>query len=267
MNLARLNIVNPTILSDVDLTSILSHENFTIQINDLLIASDVKVCSSSNIIKYIVKIPNIQNICKLIQLFPVIQNNTIIELRNEYASNCGFNYVPLCNCKITFDLTFCRNDILVNDQHVIVTENNKSISLNGTFLIIHSETILINNTRFFSSNKQPRLQPEQSQTISLNIITHSSKVTLPYLHQLQIQNLKKIKEFDENFGSQNIYWYILITILSTIVVVIILYLRCRQNQPVINTISTPGPNFDNEILFSKIMKNLQDRQQIRDEPV
>lgn len=88
VTLAQLNIVNPVILTDQGVLSIVKQEEIPITISELTSSSTVKIYVSNNVFKYLVKVPNIITICSLIVVYPVIHNNTILDLSNRYVAEC-----------------------------------------------------------------------------------------------------------------------------------------------------------------------------------
>ena len=163
---ARLNIVNPIILTDIELSKIIELES-PYNVNDLLLASEVKVYSSKNILKYLIKVPNVKEQCPLLKIYPVVHKNVILDLRNNHVSLCKFRNSPLKNCKRSLETTYCQKDesdeclkqimnnssatcqtttahqvepieqvdentIVINDQAVTINEDGHNVTVKGT---------------------------------------------------------------------------------------------------------------------------------------
>lgn len=116
IHLAKVNIINSFILSNVELETlklIFDKENIPFSsIDEILHFAKVKIATEGNSIIYIVSIPTTgQEICNNVLLKPIKNGNVIDKIKYEYILNCKKKIFGLINqCENYNSLTICTHD-------------------------------------------------------------------------------------------------------------------------------------------------------------
>lgn len=119
--------------------------------------------------------------------------------------------------------------VIINDQSAIILEQNETKTLpRGTFLITFPNELTINSTKFTNLRKIVFMSPESPIAHSINFSDHISLLSLPYLHELNIQNRDYISQLHFTVKG-TMYSFISVTALLTISAVIF-YLGKRQRK-------------------------------------
>jgi len=234
--MAKNNIINPLLLSNLELNHVTEEKNIKITIENLLSVSKLTVAQSLNMIYYIIKIPIVKNSCNFLKLYPVIHNNTVIKLSYHEAANCRNETIPICNCNVTTTGHICQTAvdsclfnllnknsadypsqsayhipkiqeisegvILLNDVPPTLVHDNGPLTVKGTVLLTFSNQIQINETTY-QVIKKNIFNPEPPKLISINITEYKKELSLPLLNKLHIDNTNHIKTLNENLNQQN----------------------------------------------------------------
>lgn len=250
--LAKNNLINPLILDEIDIDKLIEIEDLQISISNLLLATKIKVLQNDNVIHYILKIPKISKFCILLNLYPVSHNDTIVKLPITNAAKCEGVTYPIADCVKTTTENICRpatssclSEILnnntascptesshhlpalqeiddgvmiLNDVYPTTLEEQNKITVKGTILLLFTESIKINNTIFKIKKNATRLEAHPPKTVALKYLEHENKISLPYLHKLNIENTNLIQTLNEDLETHSTLWW------STISVLIIVFI-------------------------------------------
>lgn len=260
--LARSNIINPLLLDDIEIKHIIDLDKMPISINNLFTVTKIKVFQSNDVIRYILKIPQVENFCELVTVYPVIQKNKIIRLDTNQAAKCENYTQPLTACNLTSTFNICRpsfskciSQILNHDKATCPTEtthhlppiqeikdgiiilNNvpetniteqHTITVKGTFLLLFNKQIQINNTLYKSNeiNRKIFTEAHPPKLLSIKQIDHQFKISLPYLHEININNTHHIDTiYQQLLNHRSITWTCLLA--SSIIIIALLLCTTR----------------------------------------
>lgn len=261
--LAKNNLINPLILDEIDLNNLIEHENLQISISNILLVSKIKVLQNNNVIHYILKVPQISKFCDFLNIFPVSHDNKIVQIPTSTAAKCKDTSFPVNECVKTTTESICKpltspcmTDLLNSDVASCPTENSHHLPLiqqvndgtiilnnvypttiiekdnivvRGTVLLIFSDIIQINKTVFKNLKNLSNLEVHPPKLLTLIPLQHTDKISLPYLHELNIQNTDLIKNINEDLESHTVLWWIAISLILTfsiMMLAIILKLLC-----------------------------------------
>jgi hypothetical protein len=233
VTLAKIEIVNPTILDSKDLENILNEHSTDITITDLMEVAYINVFLDDNFLHFIVKFPSPSLVCKKVTLFPVEHNGTIINFAGyNNVADCENHTLAIGNCSTTLTSTFCRElsfttcaqqlhagttahcttrpshleqvesvddgVIIINNEMATVTmSSGTEKTIHGTFLLTFEDEVKINGSLFRNSRATVRRQPGSATAALLNITGHHEVLSLPYLQRLNIQNLRYIGDIEK----------------------------------------------------------------------
>lgn len=254
--LAKSNLINPLILDEIDIDKLVEIEDLQVSISNLLLATKIKVLQNINVIHYILKIPKISKFCIFLNLYPVSHNDTIVKLPITNAAKCeGITY-PIDDCVQTTTENICRpvtssclfeifnnntascptesshhlpalqeiddGVIILNDVYPTILEEQQKITVKGTILLMFTDTIKINNTIFKIKKNATRLEAHPPKTVALKYLEHENKISLPYLHKLNIENTNLIQTLNEDIEKHSTLWWL--TTSAIIFIFILLFL-------------------------------------------
>lgn len=235
--LAKHNLVNPLILDEIDIKNLIENENLhSISINNLLLASKIKVLQNATSIHYILKVPKLIKLCIFLKLYPVSHNNTIVKLPVQQAAKCDDATYPIADCVTTTNEQICKpfsskcltellnnnsaacetqssyhlpsvqqiedGIIILNDVYETTIEDKHQISVKGTLLIMFPDTIKINQTTYTARKNTTIIEAHPPKTVSLKFLDHDHQISLPYLHKLSIENTNVIQSLSDDIQSQ-----------------------------------------------------------------
>ena len=262
--LAKNNLINPLILDQVDIEKIIENENsrIPISVNNLLLVSKVKILQNDELIHYILKIPKIKNYCNYLKIYPVSHKNSIVKLEFNEAAKCNDFVYPISDCVKTTSEQICRpvlspcltnllnNDtaecptessyhvetirevddgiiILNNVIETVITDAN-NVTINGTFLITFINSIKINNTVFSVKKNATVIEAHPAKTVLMKSISHENKISMPYLHKINLENTNEIANLTEEFQSNKTLWWIIsgAFVIFTGAIVSVFFIRC-----------------------------------------
>lgn len=231
VTLAKVNIVNPTILDQEDLNFLTNNEQYTnISISALMDVSSIKVILSEEFLYFIIRYPKPELFCKKISVFPVPHLGKIIQLSGtNTVADCGTHTYSVGNCQPTLSPTYCRllqntscaqqlvsgvmahcstqynhlspvmeiddGIIVISDSVVNVEEDNhEKRTLNGTYLITFNNSVTINGSLYVNRNNVIKRKPGTPTFPLINVTEHKTILSLPLLHEMNMENLRYIGE-------------------------------------------------------------------------
>lgn len=237
--LAKINVVNTIILDREDFNGT---EHFTnISISELMQVSDIKVYQNNELLLFIIKFPNPELLCKKISVFPVPHSGKVIDLGDtNVVAECQKSSYTIDKCKPTVTSVFCnvrknvtcaqqlisgqmahcqtklykpdpvmRVDegvIIINDAVVTVREPQQDEKLlTGTYLIIFDDYVNINNSQYVNKYKTPKRTPGTPTFPLINVTGHKNVLSLPFLHEMSLENLNHIGELKTRTKTWPIY--------------------------------------------------------------
>lgn len=262
--LAKENIINPVIFDNIEDTDIKKSGKVPISISNILKCSNISIFQNSSIIIQIVKYPVLTNLCKFLKIYPVIQNNSILKLDINQASKCDEWAIPVKDCTSMGSTNICRkaNDtclfqllnnntascltqsadhippvqriseesILLNDVLNTSVSETDTITVNGTVLITFSESVSINGTIYNKEHKQRKfVEPHPPKILDVLKNSHETKISLPYLHKINLKNYELISNLQENIVAHRTT-LIIIAISMPIILWLICYFRGKKRQ-------------------------------------
>lgn len=239
--LAKNNLINPLILDELDIDNLFENEDLPISISNLLLVTKIKVLQNENVIHYVLKIPKISNFCIFLNLYPVSHNNTVIKLPVTTAAKCDAISYPVSDCVKTTTENICKpiisscisevlnnnsascetesahhlpviqeiddGVIILNDVYSTTLDEQQQITVKGTILLMFSDFIKINNTIFKIKKNATRIEAHPPKTVSINFLEHENKLSLPYLHKLNIENTNLIRSMNEDIETTTTLWW------------------------------------------------------------
>lgn len=128
-----------------------------------------------------------------------------------------------------------RRLVILNDVYPTTIEDNKIITVKGTFLILFENTVKINNSIFINHKKLfTKLEAHPPKLVTLTSLQHENKISLPYLHKLNTENTNLIQNINEDLETHTVLWWLtlaLIVKLSVILLLVFLVKRaCKNNK-------------------------------------
>lgn len=232
ITLAKAEIVNPAILDHADLESMFDKQLTGTTIANLLDILKIKVLQSSNKIHFIIEYPRVKFICKKVTIFPVVHNRRILQLADNIVAECGGQVWPVFNCTKTTTTTFCKRAanqtcasglhsggtaycqtqpsyleavtivddgvIIINHPATVRCDDNLAVNVSRTQLVTFDNFAMVNDTSFRNRNNAQRRLPEVASVPQLNITGYDTILSLPFLHQLSVDNLRTINEVRDN---------------------------------------------------------------------
>lgn len=252
VTLAKVGIVNPSILDSSDLKNIVNEHPINITITDLMEVSQVKVLLNNNFLHFIIRYPKPNIVCKKLTIYPVQHDGIVINFAEDYdIAVCDNHVISIGNCSTALTTTFCKKlpyttcaqqlhsggtahcstrpshlepltiiddgVIIINDRVAIVDEQ----MVKGTFLLTFDNEIKVNGTVYKNPKKYVRKSPRPAASTLLNITDHQEIPSLPYLQKLSIKNIRDIAQIEEQLVKR--------PIISGLTVVIIL-LSCYASM-------------------------------------
>ena len=228
--LGKNKIINPILLDSKEVNFILKIENLSISVNEIIANSNLKILQNEDIITFLIKFPDIKYLCDKKQIFPVIHSNKILSFETDTVAKCNNNYIMLNKCVKETTISFCKpmsnvnnsclfsllntntascNTIpahsmpkvsVVDDGIAIINDASANISYQGeqknlqkgTFMITFEQDLTINSTKFKNLRKLAFMSPEIPMAHSINFSDHIALLSLPYLHDLNINNSNHI---------------------------------------------------------------------------
>lgn len=231
ITLAKANIVNPVILDNVEINHILENEMVPLSLNNILKASNISIFQNDNNLLYVIKIPLISNFCKYSKIHPVIRKKSTIKLDINESSQCNSFNTPITNCIKAGETRICKiapntclshllnnnsascetesadnipNIQLVNDGMLLLNDvcstnvtDGEILTVKGTVLVTFSNNITVNGTIFFNPKQRWEfIEPHPPKTINLRNMGHDTKLSLPYLHKIYLENTNYIEKIE-----------------------------------------------------------------------
>lgn len=253
--LAKNGLINPLILDDLDIDSLVKIENLPISISNLLSATKIRILQNNNIIHYILKIPKISKFCDFLNLYPVSHNDTIVKLPVKNAAKCDVTTYPVSECTRTTTENICKpftsiclseimnnntascptedsyhlkkiqivddGIIILNEVFPTIISERDNITVTGTILLTFTESIRINGSVFQAKNNITRVEAHPPKTISLKILEHENKISLQYLHKLNIENTNLIQATEDNLNYHATLWWSASSVMTIIIIAFI----------------------------------------------
>lgn len=239
ITLAKANITNPMILDSDDIKLLVNNLHSTnISVSEILSISSLKILQNLNSVHFIIKYPICEAPCKRISVFPVPHSGKIINFADEntvaeckdktYAVKMCIPSMTTMFCKIT-NKTTCAQElvsgtiahcetqfnhlepvveiddglVIVNDATVIIKEtNDMEKRINGTYLLTFENTIHINGTVYVNRNNILKRNPGTPTFPMINITQHLKTLSLPMLHEMNLDNLNHISQIKEETKTQ-----------------------------------------------------------------
>lgn len=85
--------------------------------------------------------------------------------------------------------------VIINDQSAwIKASEGPTRNIKGTYLITFENNITINGTVYNNPKGMLRKKPSSASSTTLNITGHQEVLSLPYLHRLNIENVRYINK-------------------------------------------------------------------------
>lgn len=270
--LAKSNIINPLILDDEEMDQAFNSEQLPFSLSNLLLVSKVKILQSSDVIYYILKVPKVTNFCQFLKIYPVVHNNSIVKLETTLAAKCSDTFQPLENCNDTLVAKVCKpahsdclgqmlNNNTANcssesayhipsvqkiEEGIIILNNvqpttifdQRKLEIRGTYLLLFRDSITINDTTYVAKREPTYIQPHPPKTVSINYLEHHTSLSLPYLHQIYIDNISRIHELKEGISvHRNLFWTIF-SFPPLLLIAIAIFFIHRRNKLASNKVKT-----------------------------
>lgn len=295
--LAKNDLINPLILDELDMDSLVKIENLPISISNLLSVTKIRILQNKDIIHYILKIPNIFKFCDFLNLYPVSHNDTIVKLPVKNAAKCDVTTYPVSECTRTTTENICKPStsnclseimnsntascptedsyhlkkihivdegiIILNEVSPTIISERDNVTVTGTILLTFTEPIRINGTVFQAKKNITRVEAHPPKTVSLKFLEHENKISLQYLHKLNIDNTNLIQATKDNLKAHATWWWSTSSIIAIIIIAFIVICAfkhiCNPKPPK----PSPQPDFITQQEL-KIMVNNIEQQDAED---
>ena len=261
ISLAKLNIVDPAVLDSNEIHSIVTNSSSTdTSVSEIISLASIKVLQNLDLISFIIRFPKPISRCKKISVFPVPHQQKILSFGNyNILAKCESQVFSVTKCNRAVLSTFCNinnittcaqqlvsgntaqcttefdtlNKLVVVDDGVIIINNDfaeviekdSTHKINGTYLLIFDDEINVNGTKFININSFTGRNPGEPNFLNINITEHKEIISLPYLHTINMENLRHIDEL-----KTKIIVHPIITIIVTVTSLLIAFLAIRLVQ-------------------------------------
>lgn len=230
ISLAKSNIIDLSILDSDEVDSVVKGDDSTgTSVSEVMVVSSIKILQNNEILSFIIKFPRPKQSCKKISLFPVSHHKKIISFKEgNIVAKCGNQITAVEECRPSISSTFCKLNmketcakqimsnapakcntefdlldkisvvddgiIILNNVAANVTEAMETHSIQGTYLILFENEVTINFTKYVNRNGVTGRSPELANIQKIEVIEHDHVLSLPYLHEMHIQNLEHLQE-------------------------------------------------------------------------
>lgn len=229
ITLATANIINPVIINDGDLEVILSKDSTGISVTSILSVSKTKILANNQEIHFIITLPKPKLICKKVLIFPVAHAGVTLQIKENVVADCDGMIVPIVSCEGPSRMSFCEEStsntcaqelhagktahcntqpnhlavvtlvddgiLVLNDSPARVTiDDGPENTITGTYLVTFDRFAYVNGTRFTNINGIVKMIPGSASVPALDVVEHQKVLSLPFLHQLSEDNLRRIDE-------------------------------------------------------------------------
>lgn len=229
VTLAKAKIVNPAIIDNNDLNTILNENLTDVSVAQLLSVASIKVLASSQIIHFIINFPKPKYVCKKVTILPVAHAGISLQIPEDTVADCQGIIRPLKSCNGSPAAMFCKEDnnstcatelhagviahcntqpshltpVAIVDEGLIIINDSPSVvsldgepeqQLNGTHLLAFQHTAMINGTSYLNFNGLSKKHPDLAAASNIKVARHQTVLSLPYLHKLNEENLQRIDE-------------------------------------------------------------------------
>lgn len=113
-----------------------------------------------------------------------------------------------------------------------IIEDNDIITAKGTILILFSNTVKINNTIFVNRLNNLNMEAHPPKLVLMTPLNHETKVSLPYLHKLNIENTNLIQDISEDLQTNNLLWWVVLSIVVAVTIILLLPYICKKEVSV-----------------------------------
>ena len=234
ISLAKSNIIDLSILDSDEVDSVVKGDDSTgTSVSEVMVVSSIKILQNNEILSFIIKFPRPKQSCKKISLFPVSHHKKIISFKEgNIVAKCGNQITAVEECRPSISSTFCKLNmketcakqimsnapakcntefdlldkisvvddgiIILNNVAANVTEAMETHSVQGTYLILFENEVTINFTKYVNRNGVTGRSPELANIQKIEVIEHEHVLSLPYLHEMHIQNLEHLQELKKD---------------------------------------------------------------------
>lgn len=246
VTLAKLNIVNPALLNNDEIQSIIFKEKFeNISVSDVVNEANIKAMQDQDSIYFLIRYPRISKICTKLNIFPVVHNEIVVNLETDTVAKCGSQIEPMQKCRKSTFAFFCETfrgsrcvtslfsnmtatcgttsafhipPVQVLDEGVIILnnifaqirgDNGPIIEINGTYVIFFENFVNINGSDYLNHKKNSYMSPEAPMSQKVNFSNHLALLSLPSLNHANAKNLEHIMNLKQDVHSQNILTFVL----------------------------------------------------------
>ena len=121
--------------------------------------------------------------------------------------------------------------IILNDVYPTILQDKNNITVKGTILLTFSERIKINGTSFKVKVNTTQLEAHPPKTVAMTFLEHENKMSLPFLHKLNLENTNLIQNINEDLETHTILWWSTVGAMMTISTILILACLCKIMRP------------------------------------
>ena len=115
------------------------------------------------------------------------------QIMSNAPAKCNTEFDLLDKISVVDDGIIILNNVAAN-----VTEAMETHSIQGTYLILFENEVTINFTKYVNRNGVTGRSPELANIQKIEVIEHEHVLSLPYLHEMHIQNLEHLQELKKD---------------------------------------------------------------------
>lgn len=240
VTLAKINLISPLILDSVDIHELANELLTNTSLADILRVSSVKAFQNNDLLYFLIKYPKPETVCKKINVFPVQHNKIILDFENNnVVAECGARIYAVKECNAAMSTTFCKRlqnptcaqqlvsgtvaqcttllghldpvtlveegVLIINDATFRVEDSlGSSKMISGTYLATYDDRISLNGTHYENHQGVLKKKPAAAVASQINVTSHRDQLSLPFLHELSLQNLQHIGSLKSDIISRPI---------------------------------------------------------------
>lgn len=253
LTLAKLGILNPTILNHKEMNKIIEKEQTELTINELIDISKFKIVQNYNIIAIMIEYPILYKKCKFYETRALSRADGKLIINKEIAK-CGNSYQNIKNCKFELRFNYCKTqkenntclvDLLHNkralcnktkekdlelevikDGSILLTGNHQvgNLTIMGTYLLTFENTTSIDGITYENPTGQINTFLKTYTVNEYDIGTYFEALD----ETLKMENINLLQTIQQEIASSPFVSTFGLTILIILIITTILVIYFRR---------------------------------------